>query len=117
MNRTLRGLPVEQGEGWVVLRRSFDERFWFPLAHTFAPRRADSIEKFGRDDYRKMRRRGEVMAVRCVIEIQHADHDMFRLLEAAERFIELSPCDPDLTGEQWEAWQLYQEIRKEVVGT
>jgi len=31
--------------------------------------------------------------------------------ELAEKFIEESPCDPDITGEQWAAWSEYQQFR------
>jgi len=33
---------------------------------------------------------------------------------AANHYIKLTPCDPDITGNQWEAWQEYERLQKTV---
>lgn len=39
------------------------------------------------------------------------------LREAAEKFIEESPCDPDIYPEQLEAWNYYQQLKQNNNGT
>jgi len=36
-----------------------------------------------------------------------------KLFQAAKNYIDVCPCDPDITTEQLEAWNKYQELLKE----
>ena len=47
-----------------------------------------------------------VLIEKLVKEIERRD----AVFEAAKNYINLSPCDPDITKEQWAAWQKYEAL-------
>lgn len=66
---TINGAPVLEGEGWVVLRRKWDDTEWWPMEFTFAATRQEAIDKIlPRFWYDRCRRRGEMIAVHCVLQ-------------------------------------------------
>lgn len=69
---TFRSVPLRTAGGWVVIRLMQDGD-WHPLVHTVARTRAGSIDQanagaYDPDWYRLARRRGEALAVHCVIQ-------------------------------------------------
>ncbi len=73
MPETLRGIPIKDDWVWVIVRLSWSEDFWFPLEHTAAMTRQGAIDRFctngfTRRDYSRLRKRGEVRALRCRLQ-------------------------------------------------
>lgn len=87
MPETLRGIPITDDWGWVVLIRRYDAVEWFPALFTVARTRADAIARFdavGGETYVRQRRRGRARAVHARVVPCTFGEDRRRQGRAAE---------------------------------
>lgn len=72
--RTFRGADLWTAESWVVIQRSNDGQNWWPKTYTIAGTRSGAIRKYDAlwegipNAYRRARRRGDALAVHCLVE-------------------------------------------------